>query len=99
MNKKVNKNYLGGKMKKWKKTSIKTITFTFLFCFISRIIELVCTNTQTYVYLNGLKNGNNSVAEATQNLPHIISEIFVLLAAIVFVSGIIKIIKEIKENK
>ena len=86
-------------MKKWKKTSIKTIVFTFLFSFISRIVELFCTNVQTSAVLNGLKNGNNSIAEASQNLPHIISGVFSFIAVIIFISGIIKIIKEIKENK
>lgn len=59
----------------------------------SAVETFVQNNVQTAAVMQGLANGNNSVAEYTKSLPRIAGAMMILLAALFFVKAVTVVIK------
>jgi len=72
--------------------------FFLIFCSLSRLVGVFTTNVKTAMVLEGLRTGNNSIAEYTNNFPQVVSVVFLIIALYFAARASVAIIKYFKEK-
>ena len=76
-------------------------SFIFAFCAlvffaIGKFVKTFSKNVQTATVLQGLQDGNNSIAEYTSNYPELISNICMLIGVLILIFGFVYTWKQYK---